>query len=30
MMREVRAKVQVVSGVTELAASGDGQLASVS
>lgn len=30
MMREVKAKVQVVSGVTELAASGDGQLASVS
>ncbi|TYO61823.1 FAD-dependent oxidoreductase [Bradyrhizobium hipponense] len=30
MMREVRAKVQVVPGVTELAASGDGQLASVS
>ena len=30
MMREVRAKVQVVSGVTELAAAGDGQLASVS
>ena len=30
MMREVKAKVQVVSGVTELSASGDGQLASVS
>lgn len=30
MMREVKAKVQVVSGVTELAASGDGQLASAS
>jgi thioredoxin reductase/bacterioferritin-associated ferredoxin len=30
MMREVRAKVQVVSGVTELAASGEGQLATVS
>lgn len=30
MMREVKAKVQVISGVTELAASGDGQLASVS
>ena len=30
MMREVRAKVQVISGVTELAAAGDGQLASVS
>jgi NADPH-dependent 2,4-dienoyl-CoA reductase/sulfur reductase-like enzyme len=30
MMREVRAKVPVVSGVTELAAAGDGQLASVS
>ena len=30
MMREVKAKVQVVSGVTELAAAGDGQLASVS
>jgi NADPH-dependent 2,4-dienoyl-CoA reductase/sulfur reductase-like enzyme len=30
MMREVRAKVTVVSGVTELAAAGDGQLASVS
>lgn len=30
MMREVKAKVQVVSGVTELAASGDDQLASVS
>jgi NADPH-dependent 2,4-dienoyl-CoA reductase/sulfur reductase-like enzyme len=29
MMREVRAKVPVVSGVTELAATGDGQLASV-
>jgi NADPH-dependent 2,4-dienoyl-CoA reductase/sulfur reductase-like enzyme len=30
MMREVKAKVQVVSGVSELAASGDGQLANVS
>jgi NADPH-dependent 2,4-dienoyl-CoA reductase/sulfur reductase-like enzyme len=30
LMREVRARVQVVSGVTALAASGDGQLASVS
>lgn len=30
MMREVRAKVRVVSGVTELAAAGDGRLASVS
>src|SRR5947208_15774905 len=30
MMREVRANVQVVSGVTELSASGDGQLADVS
>jgi NADPH-dependent 2,4-dienoyl-CoA reductase/sulfur reductase-like enzyme len=30
MMREVRAKVRVISGITELAASGDGQLASVS
>jgi len=30
MMREVRAKVEVVSAVTELAAAGDGQLASVS
>ncbi|MFX5660637.1 FAD/NAD(P)-binding oxidoreductase, partial [Acinetobacter baumannii] len=30
MMREVKAKVQVVSGVTELSASGEGQLASVS
>jgi NADPH-dependent 2,4-dienoyl-CoA reductase/sulfur reductase-like enzyme len=30
MMREVRAKVPVVSGVTELAAAGDGQLANVS
>jgi thioredoxin reductase/bacterioferritin-associated ferredoxin len=30
MIREVRAKVPVVSGVTELAAAGDGQLASVS
>jgi thioredoxin reductase/bacterioferritin-associated ferredoxin len=30
MMREVRAKVQVVSGITELAAAGDGRLASVS
>ncbi|OAF18996.1 NAD(P)/FAD-dependent oxidoreductase [Bradyrhizobium neotropicale] len=30
LMREVRAKVQVVSGVAELAAVGDGQLASVS
>jgi NADPH-dependent 2,4-dienoyl-CoA reductase/sulfur reductase-like enzyme len=30
MMREVRAKVPVVSAVTELAAAGDGQLASVS
>jgi NADPH-dependent 2,4-dienoyl-CoA reductase/sulfur reductase-like enzyme len=29
MMREVRAKVPVVSGVTELAATGDGQLATV-
>jgi thioredoxin reductase/bacterioferritin-associated ferredoxin len=29
MMREVRAKVPVVTGVTELAAAGDGQLASV-
>ncbi|WP_369721396.1 MULTISPECIES: NAD(P)/FAD-dependent oxidoreductase [unclassified Bradyrhizobium] len=29
MMREVRAKVQVVSGVAELSASGDGQLANV-
>jgi NADPH-dependent 2,4-dienoyl-CoA reductase/sulfur reductase-like enzyme len=29
MMREVRAKVSVVGGVTELAATGDGQLASV-
>ena len=29
MIREVRAKVRVVSGVTELSASGDGQLASV-
>jgi len=30
MMREVKAKVQVVSGVTELAAAGDSQLTSVS
>ena len=30
MMREVRAKVPVVSGVNELAADGDGQLATVS
>ena len=30
MMREVRAKVPVVSGVSELAAAGDGQLATVS
>ncbi|MEY9643207.1 glycine/D-amino acid oxidase-like deaminating enzyme [Bradyrhizobium japonicum] len=30
MMREVKTKVQVVSGVTELAAAGEGQLASVS
>jgi bacterioferritin-associated ferredoxin len=30
MMREVKAKVQVVSGVTELSAAGDGQLANVS
>ncbi|MHC2278282.1 thioredoxin reductase [Bradyrhizobium diazoefficiens] len=30
MMREVKAKVQVVTGVTELTASGDGQLANVS
>jgi len=30
MMREVRAKVPVVSGVTELAAAGDGKLATVS
>ncbi|MFT4118121.1 NAD(P)/FAD-dependent oxidoreductase [Bradyrhizobium sp.] len=30
MMREVKAKVQVVSGVTELAASGNGELAGVS
>ncbi|MGJ4944809.1 NAD(P)/FAD-dependent oxidoreductase [Bradyrhizobium sp. HKCCYLS1011] len=30
MMREVRAKVPVVKGVTELAAAGDGKLASVS
>src|SRR4029077_12791152 len=30
MMREVRAKVTVVSGVTELAAAGDGQLGGVS
>ena len=30
MMREVKAKVRVVSGVSELAASGDGRLASVS
>ncbi len=30
MMREVRAKVRVVCGVTELASSGDGRLASVS
>lgn len=29
MMREVKAKVQVVKGVTELSASGDGKLASV-
>jgi thioredoxin reductase/bacterioferritin-associated ferredoxin len=30
LMREVRAKVPVLSGVTELAAAGDGQLATVS
>jgi NADPH-dependent 2,4-dienoyl-CoA reductase/sulfur reductase-like enzyme len=30
MMREVKAKVQVVSGVTELVAAGEGQLTSVS
>jgi NADPH-dependent 2,4-dienoyl-CoA reductase/sulfur reductase-like enzyme len=30
LMREVRAKVPVVRGITELAASGDGQLATVS
>lgn len=30
MMREVKAKVQVTSGVTELSAAGDGKLASVS
>ena len=30
MMREVRAKVPVISGVSELAAAGDGQLATVS